>query len=63
MSLRVSIDDTSLDLSVTVAVGGGYNPDVLHDLQARACETYRTALVDKMAVLAASEATDSSDEG
>jgi hypothetical protein len=62
VSLRVSIDDMGLELSITVSVSGGYNPDVLHDLAARAGEAYRVALVDKMAVMASVDTTDSTDE-
>lgn len=51
MSVRILIEDTSLDLSVTVHASGGYSPDVIHDLQARAVETYRATLSERFAVL------------
>lgn len=56
MSIRISIDDTSFDLAVTLHVSGGYNPDVLDDLTKRAAEAYRQTLADKIAYSHSAEA-------
>lgn len=56
MSMRISIDDMGSELSVTLSVSGGYNPDVLDDLRARATASYKEVLADKIAIGSAAEA-------
>jgi hypothetical protein len=55
MAMRVSIDDTDEAISITLSASGGYSPDCMHDLKARAVETYRDALVTKYAVTSSIE--------
>lgn len=52
MAMRVSIDDMDNAVSITVTASGGYNPDCMHDLGARALEVYRDTLINKHAVAA-----------
>jgi len=47
MGMRISVDDPDWSISVSMSVSGGYNPDILDDLQRRAMRSYTEALTAK----------------
>lgn len=48
MSMKVNISDPGLDIHVCLRAGGGYSPDIIEDLKARALDIYRAALDAKV---------------
>lgn len=62
MSMRIQIDDSGLELCVCVHASGGYSPDVMDDVTARALATYKEALAHKLSfgveLVSADEADD-----
>lgn len=51
MAMRVSVDDTGMDLSVTVHASGGYAPDVMNDLSNRALAIYKDGLASRLDIM------------
>lgn len=51
--MRISIQDTGMDLSVGLSASGGYAPDCMDDLTTRAIATYKEALAGRLEALAA----------
>lgn len=62
MANRVSIDDTSLEISITLAASGGYAPDVMTDLCTRALAMYKEATCHKQALWMTVDSLDTAED-
>ena len=62
MANRISTDDGSLDIAITLSASGGYAPDVMNDLTTRALTLYQQAAAFKQAPYMTVDSIDTDDE-
>lgn len=63
MANRVSMDDTGLEISITLSASGGYAPDVMDDLCKQALSMFKDASCHKQALWLTVDSMDEAEAG